>query len=128
MTEQHRNSVVRIAPIAGIRRRLPDAQERALLDSPFRISKARDRLQPRGSLAGQIRFSPFPASVGRKSGAHSAASRGRVPFRDARHRRNRVPGGTHFFTVNLPDRHSNRLVVEIDGMGSCEKPARDDRP
>jgi hypothetical protein len=30
------------------------------------------------------------------------------------HRRNRVPGGTFFFTVNLRDRRSDLLVTQID--------------
>jgi len=32
------------------------------------------------------------------------------------YRRNRVPRGTFFFTVNLPDRRSNLLVARIDGL------------
>ena len=32
------------------------------------------------------------------------------------YRRNRVPGGTYFFTVNLRDRHSNLLVIEIAAL------------
>jgi putative transposase len=32
------------------------------------------------------------------------------------YRRNRVPGGTYFFTVNLRDRHSDLLVLEIDAL------------
>jgi putative transposase len=32
------------------------------------------------------------------------------------HRRNRVPGGTYFFTVNLRVRHSNLLVTEIAAL------------
>lgn len=30
------------------------------------------------------------------------------------YRRNRVPGGTYFFTVNLLDRRSDLLVKQID--------------
>ena len=30
------------------------------------------------------------------------------------YRRNRIPGGTFFFTVNLHDRHSDLLVTKID--------------
>jgi putative transposase len=30
------------------------------------------------------------------------------------YRRNRVPGGTYFFTVNLFDRRSDLLVAQID--------------
>jgi REP element-mobilizing transposase RayT len=32
------------------------------------------------------------------------------------YRRNRVPSGTFFFTVNLIDRHSNLLVANIDAL------------
>src|ERR1700739_377023 len=32
------------------------------------------------------------------------------------YRRNRVPGGTFFFTVNLLDRRSNLLVMQIDAL------------
>jgi REP-associated tyrosine transposase len=32
------------------------------------------------------------------------------------HRRNRVPGGTFFFTVNLLDRRSDLLVARIDAL------------
>ncbi len=32
------------------------------------------------------------------------------------YRRNRIPGGTYFFTVNLLDRRSDRLVAEIDAL------------
>jgi hypothetical protein len=32
------------------------------------------------------------------------------------YRRNRVPGGTFFFTVNLLDRHSDLLVTQIDAL------------
>jgi putative transposase len=32
------------------------------------------------------------------------------------YRRNRVPGGTFFFTVNLLDRRSDLLVTRIDAL------------
>lgn len=32
------------------------------------------------------------------------------------YRRNRVPGGTYFFTINLRDRRSDLLVVEIAAL------------
>jgi putative transposase len=32
------------------------------------------------------------------------------------YRRNRVPGGTYFFTVNLRDRTSDLLVAEIESL------------
>ena len=31
-------------------------------------------------------------------------------------RRIRVADGTHFFTINLPERHSNRLVRNIEAL------------
>jgi putative transposase len=40
------------------------------------------------------------------------------------YRRNRVPGGSYFFTVNLRDRHSHLLVTEIDAV----RAARTDHP
>lgn len=33
------------------------------------------------------------------------------------YRRNRVPGGTFFFTVNLLDRRSDLLVIQTDACG-----------
>lgn len=32
------------------------------------------------------------------------------------YRRNRVPGGTYFFTVNLLDRRANYLVTRIEAL------------
>ena len=32
------------------------------------------------------------------------------------YRRNRVPGGTYFFTVNLRDRRSDLLISEIEAL------------
>src|SRR5476649_2130774 len=32
------------------------------------------------------------------------------------YRRNRMPGGTYFFTVTLCDRHSDLLVAEVDAL------------
>jgi putative transposase len=40
------------------------------------------------------------------------------------YRRNRVPGGTYFFTVNLLDRRSDRLVREIDALRAAIRTAR----
>ena len=40
------------------------------------------------------------------------------------YRRNRVPGGTYFFTVNLLDRQSNRLVAEIDVLRQAVRQVR----
>ena len=36
------------------------------------------------------------------------------------YRRNRVPGGTYFFTVNLANRRSDLLVREIETLRSSE--------
>src|SRR5262249_41222561 len=40
------------------------------------------------------------------------------------YRRNRVPGGTFFFTVNLLDRRSYLLVTEIDGLRAAVRQVR----
>ena len=40
------------------------------------------------------------------------------------YRRNRVPGGTFFFTVNLLDRRSNLLVTQIDALRDAVRQAR----
>jgi putative transposase len=40
------------------------------------------------------------------------------------YRRNRVPGGTFFFTVNLFDRRSNLLVARIDALRDAVRQAR----
>ena len=39
------------------------------------------------------------------------------------YRRNRVPGGTFFFTVNLLDRRSDLLVTQIDILRDAVRPA-----
>jgi hypothetical protein len=65
-----------------------------------------------------------PASVGRKSGAHSAGIGGPAYSRHAGYRRNRVPGGTFFFTVNLFDRRSNLLVARIGAVRDAVRQAR----
>src|SRR5947208_1227164 len=50
------------------------------------------------------------------------------------YRRNRVPGGTFFFTVNLLDRHSELLLTQIDALRDAVRqvrrraPFRIDRP
>jgi hypothetical protein len=55
-------------------------------------------------------WSAFPkASVG-KAGAHSAVLQGIIPCVQD-YRRNRVPGGSFFFTVNLLDCRSDLLVT-----------------
>jgi len=61
-----------------------------------------------------------------------AEKRKRIPpFSEAGHtlfmpdyRRNRVPGGTFFFTVNLFDRRSNLLVARIDALRDAVRQAR----
>jgi putative transposase len=40
------------------------------------------------------------------------------------YRRNRVPGGTYFFTVNLADRRTDLLVRHIDDLWYAVKRAR----
>jgi putative transposase len=40
------------------------------------------------------------------------------------YRRNRVPGGTFFFTVNLLDRRSNLLVARIDAVRDAVRQVR----
>jgi putative transposase len=40
------------------------------------------------------------------------------------YRRNRVTGGTYFFTVNLRDRHSDLLVAEIDALRNSVRATR----
>jgi putative transposase len=44
------------------------------------------------------------------------------------YRRNRVPGGTYFFTVNLLDRRSTLLVSEIDTLREAVAHTRRERP
>ena len=40
------------------------------------------------------------------------------------YRRNRVPGGTYFFTVNLSDRRSNALVTQIEPLRAAVRRTR----
>jgi putative transposase len=44
------------------------------------------------------------------------------------YRRNWVPGGTYFFTVNLRDRRSDLLVVEIEALRSSVRATRARHP
>lgn len=44
------------------------------------------------------------------------------------YRRNRVPGGTYFFTVCLADRRSNLLVTQIDTLRTAVRKVRAQRP
>ncbi len=44
------------------------------------------------------------------------------------YRRNRVPGGTYFFTVNLLDRRSDLLVRHIDALRQAVQLVRAKRP
>jgi putative transposase len=44
------------------------------------------------------------------------------------YRRNRVPGGTYFFTVNLADRRSNLLTQEIDALRNAVRKVRARNP
>jgi putative transposase len=40
------------------------------------------------------------------------------------YRRNRIPGGTFFFTVNLLDRRSDLLVIQIDALRDAVRHVR----
>ena len=44
------------------------------------------------------------------------------------YRRNRVPGGAYFFTVNLLDRRSDLLLKQIDILGDAVRRARTRAP
>ena len=44
------------------------------------------------------------------------------------YRRNRVPGGTYFFTVNLRDRRSNLLTTYIDALRNAVRNVRQRTP
>ena len=44
------------------------------------------------------------------------------------YRRNRVPGGTYFFTVNLRNRRSDLLVAEVDSLRTAVRRTRDRCP
>jgi len=44
------------------------------------------------------------------------------------YRRNRIPGGTFFFTVNLLDRHSDLLVTQIDVLRDAVQRVRRHAP
>src|SRR5271154_4494551 len=44
------------------------------------------------------------------------------------YRRNRVPGGTYFFTVNLLNRRANLLVKEIDRLRNAVRQVRTRSP
>ena len=44
------------------------------------------------------------------------------------YRRNRVPGGTYFFTVNLADRRSDLLVTHVDALRLAVRKVRAQRP
>jgi putative transposase len=45
-----------------------------------------------------------------------------------RYRRNRVPGGTFFFTVTLKDRRSRALVEHVGALRSAVRTTREERP
>jgi putative transposase len=44
------------------------------------------------------------------------------------YRRNRVPGGTYFFTVNLLERRNRLLVEHIDALRDAVRQVREKRP
>jgi putative transposase len=74
------------------------------------------------------------AVVGRKSAAYSAFKHV-SPSPDLGHavampdyRRNRIPGATYFFTVNLLERGCDLLVVHIDALRDAVRKARTRSP
>ncbi|MGH8808879.1 MAG: REP-associated tyrosine transposase, partial [Noviherbaspirillum sp.] len=44
------------------------------------------------------------------------------------YRRNRVPGGTYFFTVNLLERRSHLLIEHIDALREAVRQVRTRQP
>lgn len=44
------------------------------------------------------------------------------------YRRWRVPGGTYFFTINLPERRSDLLVRHMDTLRDAVRRTRRERP
>ncbi|WP_260295628.1 REP-associated tyrosine transposase [Sedimenticola hydrogenitrophicus] len=44
------------------------------------------------------------------------------------YRRNRVPGGTYFFTVTLRDRHSKAMIEHIDALRTAFRETLRERP
>ncbi|WP_304053136.1 hypothetical protein [Nitrosomonas communis] len=44
------------------------------------------------------------------------------------YRRNRIPGGTYFFTVNLHDRTSDLLITHIDALRAAVRVVKQQRP
>jgi len=55
--------------------------------------------------------------------AHSATLQGILPC-VTDYRRDRVPGGTFFFTVNLPDRRSELVVTQIQALRDAVRQVR----
>jgi putative transposase len=45
-----------------------------------------------------------------------------------RYRRNRLEGGTFFFTVTLDDRRSTALIDHVDALRAAFRAARQERP
>ena len=45
-----------------------------------------------------------------------------------RYRRNRIPGGTYFFTLTLSDRRSTALVDHVGALRIAFRAARRERP
>src|SRR5213594_78748 len=92
----------------------------------FRTSARRPRQgRCNSALSGSREWREF-------SSKRRAEKRKRIPpFSEAGHtpllpdyRRNRVPGGTFFFTVNLLDRRSNLLVARIDALRDAVRQVR----
>ena len=80
-------------------------------------------------LVGKVLLRELPEGV---ASGRRAEKRKRIPpFCEAGHtpampdyRRNRVPGGTFFFTVNLFDRRSNLLVARTDALRDAVRQVR----
>jgi putative transposase len=66
--------------------------------------------------------------VGRKSVAHSANSQLRHDRAMSEYRRNRLPGATYFFTVNLLSRRSDLLVANIEPLREAVRQVHSRRP
>jgi putative transposase len=45
-----------------------------------------------------------------------------------KYRRNRIKGGTYFFTVTLAERHSTALVSHVGALRAAFRAARQERP
>src|ERR1700730_3873749 len=71
----------------------------------------------------KLEFLRVSASVGWIRAGHSAILQGLLPCVPD-YRRNRVPGGSFFFTVNLLDRRSGLLVMQIQAFRDAVRQVR----